>query len=131
MSVKVILYDKKTQFNEVPVDIINNSWGDIEHALVYKDDKFTGIAQPLGTESLEYWQKYFEEYFTKQEENHQEQESNKKTLDEIKETVIQTDNYVLDLMEGVATSYESQEENSMVIMEGLASIYELQSTAKI
>lgn len=124
MNINVVLYDRKTQFNDVPVSKINEAWGDVDYILVYKDNEFTGIAQPLGIKTLEEWKTYFDKVFLDIEQEKEDQQKEKTMLEKINDTTIQTDSYVLDLMEGVATSYEAQEENSMIVMEGLASIYE-------
>lgn len=110
--IKTILFDGITPFNDVPVEDINKAWGDKKHVLVYKDDEFTGIAQPLGTRTLEYWQEHFQAFYDEQEQQEAEaavqQEESQAQLDRIeantaslKADIEQSaiDSYTLELME--------------------------------
>lgn len=67
-TITVIDYDKITQFNNVTVDKINESWGDIPYVLVYADGEFTSIAHPKGIKTLEEWTSYHQSYFNEQDE---------------------------------------------------------------
>lgn len=67
-KITVKLFDKVTPFNDVDVETINKAWGNTEYVLVYKDNEFTGIAQPKGIKSLEEWQQYFQTFYDEQEE---------------------------------------------------------------
>lgn len=71
MNITVKIYDRKTQFNEVPVSVINaeftRMWGDVPVVLVYNNDVFTGIAEPLGMRTLEEATAQYEASFAEQE----------------------------------------------------------------
>ena len=72
-KITVKLFDKKTQFNDVDVETINKAWGNTEYVLIYKDDEFTGIAQPKGGKSLEEWTTHFQKSFDAQAQAEEEQ----------------------------------------------------------
>lgn len=91
-NVKVILYDGKTQFNDVPVSRINAAWGDEKYVLVYNNDVFSGIAQPMGLKSLEEWQQHFQQRFEEAEQD----ESQPSQLDRIEAAVNKTQQDIVD-----------------------------------
>lgn len=74
-TVKVIDYDRKTQFNDVDVETINKAWGTKPYVLVYKDEEFCGIAQPKGNKTLEQWTEYFQNMFNEQEQAEEQAQS--------------------------------------------------------
>lgn len=81
MKVKVIDYDRKTQFNDVEVATINKAWGSTPYVLVYKDDEFTGIAQPKGMKSLEEWTTHFQAFYDEQEQAEAKAQSQLDTIE--------------------------------------------------
>jgi len=72
MTMNVKFYDWSTPFNGVPVSTINREFErmfgtEAQIALVYKDEKFTGIAEPwMGT--LEEAKEYYTALFEKREQ---------------------------------------------------------------
>lgn len=95
MEIKVILFDGITPFNDVEVEEINKAWGNKKHVLVYKDGEFTGIAQPLGSRTVEYWQEYFEKFYAEQELQKQESISSQEQLN----TIEANTSYIVMMME--------------------------------
>lgn len=68
MTVTAKFYDRQTPFNGVPVSIINEEfqrlWKDSPVVLIYRDGKFSGVAEPwAGTleEAAEKYRACFEE----------------------------------------------------------------------
>lgn len=72
MTVTGKLYDWKTPFNGITVEKINESWSKswgygVDVVLIYKDDEFAGIAEPLGAFSIEQVVAKYQAIFDEQE----------------------------------------------------------------
>lgn len=106
-TIKVIDFDGVTPFNDVPVEKINEAWKGEAHVLVYKDDEFTGIAQPKGIKTTEYWQEHFQAFYDEQEEAEkkaqEEAENQQSQLDRIESTLTNVESGTSQLLTDIRT----------------------------